>query len=179
MSNNGNSNVAHPAEERFGKYLDLILGGIAAFILFCLMLLTFVDVVGRDAFNAPVPGGFEITQLMMAALIFTALPVVSWKEEHIVIDLFDAFIPRGIASYLQAAVSLVSAVAMFILARQTWTLAVELRGYNEITEYLRAPVWPVVYVISVMCALATVALALNIWRHLTGRLSAGAAGTQI
>lgn len=179
MSNNGNSNVAHPAEERFGKYLDPILGGIAAFILFCLMMLTFVDVVGRDAFNAPIPGGFEITQLLMATLIFTALPVVSWKEEHIVIDLFDAFIPRGIGSYLQAVVSLVSAVAMAILARQTWILAVELRGYNEITEFLRVPVWPVVYVISVMSALATIALVLNIWRHLSGRLSAGASSTQI
>lgn len=179
MDNNAQGGAPHPAEDRFGKYLDPILGGIAAFILFCLMILTFVDVVGRDAFNAPIPGGFEITQLLMAALIFTALPVVSWKEEHIVIDMFDAFIPRAAASYLQAVVSLVSAAALGVLTWQTWRLAGELRGYNEITEYLRAPVWPVVYLIGAMSGLATVAVVLNIWRHLSGRLGGGAAGAQI
>lgn len=179
MDNNDQNGAAPAAGDRVGKYLDPVLGGIAAAILFCLMMLTFVDVVGRDFFNAPVPGGFEITQLMMAALIFTALPVVSWKEQHIVIDLFDALIPRAVTPYLQAVISLISAVAMFAMTRQTWLLAVELQGYNEITEYLRAPVWPVVYLISVMCGFATIALVLNIWRHVTGRMSAGSADTQI
>lgn len=180
MDNNDQDSVTRAAGDGLGKYLDPALGGIAAFILFCLMMLTFVDVVGRNVFNAPVPGGFEITQLMMAALIFTALPVVSWQEQHIVIDLFDALIPRAVTPYLQAVVSLISAVAMLVMTRQTWLLAVELQGYNEITEYLRAPVWPVVYLISVMSGIATITLVLNTWRHLTGRLGAtGPADTQI
>lgn len=179
MNDNNQDSAVQSAGEGLGKYLDSVLGGIAASILFCLMLLTFVDVVGRNVFNAPVPGGFEITQLMMAALIFTAIPVVSWQEQHIVIDLFDALIPRAVTPYLQAAASLISAVAMFILTRQTWRLAAELRGYNEITEYLRAPVWPVVYLISAMSGIATIALVLNVWRHATGRVSAGSADTQI
>ena len=55
---------------RFGRLAERAFNGIAAVILFLLMLLSFIDVVGRDVFDAPLPGGFEITEIMMAALIF-------------------------------------------------------------------------------------------------------------
>lgn len=156
------------AEGRLGRVLDLYLGGCAAVILFVLMILTFIDVVGRDGFNKPLPGGFEITELLMAALIFTALPVVTWREEHVVIDLLDHLVPAGLARYRQVLVSLVSAIALGVLTWQTWKSAVELHSYNEITEYLQIPVWPVIYLISVMSAVATVAVSIRGLQYLAG-----------
>ena len=176
MAENAPANDARSAENRLGKFLDFYLGGCAAFILFCLMILTFVDVVGRDGFNMPLPGGFEITELLMAALIFTALPVVTWREEHVVIDLLDHLVPATIARYRHALVNLVSGVALAVLTWQTWKSAVELHSYNEITEYLQIPVWPVIYLISVMSGMATVAVAFNVVRHIGGKSSARPGG---
>lgn len=168
-----------PAGDRLGRYLDLYLGGCAAFILFCLMLLTFVDVVGREAFNAPLPGGFEITELMMAALIFVGLPIVSWREEHVVIDLFDSVVPRGVARYRQIGVNLISTVAMAVLTWVTWTYAVDLQGYNEITEYLQIPVWPILYLVSVMSGVATIVLAITVLRYAKGGFDVRPGGASV
>ena len=47
-------------------------------LLFCLMTLTCVDVIGRYFFSMPVTGGFELTEMMLAALIFVGLPLVTF-----------------------------------------------------------------------------------------------------
>lgn len=74
--------------------LQRILGGLAATFLLVLMLITLVDVVGRYGFNSPVNGSFEITELLLAAIIFSALPLVVAKDQNITVDLIDAFVPR-------------------------------------------------------------------------------------
>ena len=72
------------------------LRAVAGGLLFAMMTLTFVDVVLRYFFNAPIKGGFEVTELMMAVLIFAGLPLVSRKNEHVTIDAFDRFFPARV-----------------------------------------------------------------------------------
>ena len=54
-----------------------------------MMLLTFVDVVARYVFNRPLRGAFEVTELMLLVLIFAGLPLVSFADEHAVMDFID------------------------------------------------------------------------------------------
>ena len=63
--------------DRVVHWATRLLGLGAAVLLFAMMVLTFVDVWGRYFFNSPVPGGFEVTELMMAALIFAGLPLAT------------------------------------------------------------------------------------------------------
>ena len=65
-------------------------GLMAAMALFAIMWLTLVDVTGRRFFNHSVPGGLEITEILMVIVIFGALPMVSWRSEHVVFDSLDA-----------------------------------------------------------------------------------------
>ncbi|SVB94388.1 uncharacterized protein METZ01_LOCUS247242, partial [marine metagenome] len=46
--------------------LDKVLGFLAALVLMLLMIITFIDVLGRYLFSAPLPGAFELTEIMMA-----------------------------------------------------------------------------------------------------------------
>ena len=55
-----------PAHRAAG--FDRLLGIVAAATLFFIMALTCADVAGRYFFGAPIPGGFEITELAMGAL---------------------------------------------------------------------------------------------------------------
>ncbi|RZI64242.1 MAG: TRAP transporter small permease subunit, partial [Variovorax sp.] len=64
----------------------------AGFLLFCLMLLTFFDVAGRNLFNRPINGTSELTEIALAAIIFLMLPRVAIAGQHIVIDLIDTFV---------------------------------------------------------------------------------------
>jgi hypothetical protein len=59
------------------RWLRRGLGGLASALLFFMMALTFVDVVGRYLFNTPVYGGFEMTEVALATLIFAGLPLVT------------------------------------------------------------------------------------------------------
>ena len=70
---------------RFDRLIVPALGLIAATELFCLMLLTCVDVIGRYFFSSPVAGGFEITEMLLAGLIFSALPLVTLRGEHVTV----------------------------------------------------------------------------------------------
>ncbi len=60
-----------------------------AFILFALMVITVLDVVGRYVLNAPLVGAFELTKLSMGLLVFSALPLVTARERHIVVGMFE------------------------------------------------------------------------------------------
>ena len=169
MTDRGSEVTAAPGwDDRLGRGIEFFLGGCAAVILFLLMLVTFVDVVGREALSAPLPGGFEITELMMAVLIFTALPATSWKEEHVVIDLLDGMTPRAVARFGQVVMNLASGGVMAVISWQITKLARELQGYNELTEILQIPVAPIVYLIGFMSAVTTLVFAVNAWRHLRG-----------
>lgn len=154
--------------DRFGRVLDQILGGLSAIILFVLMMLTTVDVLGRYLFNAPLPGGYEITELMMAALVFAAMPVVTRRENHIVIDLLDFMMPSAIVRPRQVIVNLLCAALCALWSWRTWTLGVRLAGYNEVTEYLNLPLAPICYFISVMSGFVTLVFLSLAWRYAIG-----------
>ena len=47
-------------------WLERILEAIMATFLLAMALITAIDVVGRYFFSAPLPGGYEIVQYLMA-----------------------------------------------------------------------------------------------------------------
>ena len=92
------------------------LGHVAAALILCLMLLTCVDVVGRYFLNKPVTGGFELTEVLLAALIFAGLPLVTLRGDHITVDLFDPVTPDWLFRIQHALASLIGAACTGCLA---------------------------------------------------------------
>src|SRR5262245_52247681 len=88
-------------------WLDRALGAAAAILLFCLMLLTTVDVIGRYIFNWPIRGAFETTELLLLALIFAGLPLASRADEHVTLDFIDMALSDGGRLLLRRFVDLV------------------------------------------------------------------------
>ena len=85
-------------------------GLMAAMALFAIMWLTLVDVTGRKFFSHSVPGGLELTEILMVIVIFGALPLVSWRGEHVVFDSFDHLIPLWLKDLQNRLVELLSAL---------------------------------------------------------------------
>ncbi len=154
--------------DRLTTWVHVVFGGVAGILLFCIMAVTVLDVVGRYLFNSPLPGGFEITQFLMAALIYSALPSVSRQESHITIDLLDSFTPAAVIPVRQILVNLVASVCMGIIAWKLWDLAEKIREYGDVTEYLRMSRSPIIYFMSALSALATLVLIANVFRYLRG-----------
>lgn len=134
-----------------------MLGSIAAIDLAAMMLLTFLDVSGRKLFTAPIYGAYEVTEFMMGTLIFSALPLVTAREDHVTIDIFDHYIPRAIGRWQRAAVNLLSGLVLAFLAARLWVVGESNLRTNEVTMTLHIPLGPFALAFAVLAALAAVA----------------------
>jgi TRAP-type transport system small permease protein len=136
-----------------GVWLDRVLGAAAALLLFSLMTLTTADVVGRYIFNWPLRGAFEITELLLLALIFAGLPLASRADEHVTLDFIDMALGDGGRLVLRRLVDLVCGMLILGLAWRVYIKAGKIGGYGDTTEVLRLPVAPFVYFMAVMVAI--------------------------
>jgi TRAP-type transport system small permease protein len=144
------------SEKHWKGNADALLGVVASAILLAMMLLTVVDVVARYAFSRPLRGAFEITELMLLVLIFAGLPLVSFADEHAVMDFIDRLLgPRG-QGWLERAVQLANAAFMFLLTWLVWRKADRIWAYRDATDVLRIVYGPFVYFMAVTLALAGV-----------------------
>jgi TRAP-type C4-dicarboxylate transport system permease small subunit len=144
------SAVRHGWERR----IEALLGFAASAILLSMMALTFVDVVARYVFNRPLRGAFEITELLLVVLIFAGLPLVSYANEHALMDFIDRMLPAPLQRGLVRAVEVVCAAAMLVLTWLIWGKADRIWAYRDATDVLRIVYGPFVYFMAVMIGLA-------------------------
>ncbi len=152
-------------------WLEILLGVTSATVLFLMMMVTVVDVAGRYLFNKPLNGGFEITEMMLAALIYCGLPLVSQKREHIVVDTFEPFMPRALVRALDLLADLVCAVVLFGLGYMIFGRAHRVAEYGDTTNVLKLPLAPVAYLMSAMIVVAGL---IHLWHAVSSRRSGGA-----
>ncbi|MDH5222593.1 MAG: TRAP transporter small permease [Betaproteobacteria bacterium] len=130
------------------------------------MTLTFLDVSGRKLFAHPIYGAYEITEFMMGVLIFSALPLVTARENHVTIDVFDHFIAPAIGRWQRVAVNLLSTVVLAFLGWRLWILSASHLRTNEVTMTLHIPHGPFTRAFAVMALLAALACLVVAVEHL-------------
>jgi TRAP-type C4-dicarboxylate transport system permease small subunit len=164
---------------RLGDWAGRALGTVAALVLFAMMVLTFVDVTGRKLFTRPVYGAYEITEFLMGMLIFCALPLVTVREGHVTIDVFDHVVPAGLARWQRVIVSVVSSAALAFVAWRLWVLSASHMRTHEVTMTLHIPHGPFSRLFAVMAALAALSSLVILWGYLTGArpVRSGATGS--
>jgi TRAP-type C4-dicarboxylate transport system permease small subunit len=145
--------------------LYVLLGTTAGLALLAMMLLAFVDVSARKL-NTPIPGGVELTELLMIVLIFAGLPLVSMRGEHVTFDLFDKFMPQGFRSVLIRVTQFFTGCAFLALSYFMAGRAARLIEDGLTTAQLQITVGPFAYV---MCALLGLTGLVHIVLALTGR----------
>jgi TRAP-type C4-dicarboxylate transport system permease small subunit len=145
---------------RLGVWLEAALGCTSAAVLFLMMMITTLDVVGRYGFNRPLNGGFEVTEMMLAALIYCGLPLVSMRREHIVIDTFDPFMPRRMKRALDVCADIVSAAILGGMGYLIFRRAARVADYGDTTSVLKLPLAPVAYLMGVMIVVAAL---IHVW----------------
>ncbi len=153
-------------DQRWRRHADALLGAAASAVLLAMMLLTVVDVVGRYVFRRPVRGAFEVTELMLVVLIFAGLPLVSFADEHAVMDFIDRVLGPRARRRLQRGVQAVNTAFMFLLAWLVWRKADRIWGYRDATDVLRIVYGPFVYFMAVTLALAGV---IHAWKIVARR----------
>ncbi len=135
----------------------LALVGVAGMLVFA--LATVVDVTLRKVANTPIPGFYDIGQLVLVVVVAASFPVVIASRSNLVIDFLTGSFPPRLRRALAALGGL---LMLAFLALLTWRMgfyAAELAQRNSITINLGMPTAPFWWAVTAFCGLCVLAQA--------------------
>lgn len=135
-----------------------VLKVFIALCVFSMAALTFVDVIGRYFFNAPIPGTFETVGLLMGAAAFATFPLITYQERHITVDLFDNFIRGRVRRWRGIAVRLGTVAMACFMAERLYAAAADEWANDYVTEYFGITRAPLIMLMAAFCAVTAWAM---------------------
>ncbi|WP_382158054.1 TRAP transporter small permease [Hydrogenophaga sp. ANAO-22] len=141
-----------------------VLEAIGAVALLILMVTVFIDVLGRNLFNTPLPWGTELLEMVLALMIFAIYPLLALGFGHITVDLIQ--LPARLHTVQRVLGSLIGAVVFALIAWCMVRQALRAASYGEATPLLGVPLSGVLGAIGVMAAVSTLAFLLAAARTL-------------
>ena len=145
-----------PSDGQNESHLTRALGLLCGFLLFGLIALTCTDVVTRYWFNAPVNGAFELTELLLAALIFAALPLTTAAGQHVEVDLLAGLASKPARRVMNGLAALVSGIVLAVIAWRLTLHGLRLFEDGAVTNSLTLPLAPVAWLAALSCAASAV-----------------------
>jgi len=127
--------------QRIEGLASRMLGLIAGASLFVMMLLTFVDVIGRYGFHRSIFGAAEIIEQLMMITVFAGLAFISAKNEHISVTLMEVLIARTIPGFQRWVSIAISIGCTLLIAWQMTEHAIDLLRSGKRTAVLDLPQW--------------------------------------
>lgn len=145
--------------ERWADYLASALALVAGLILLCVAVLGVLDAGFRYALSAPITGTIEVTELLLAVVIFAALPYATATNQHVVIDSFANRLAPSAQWALKLLGATTLAIMFAVISWQMAILAVEYFHSGRTTLSSRIPVLPFLLLsLFAMIAATTVAI---------------------
>jgi TRAP-type C4-dicarboxylate transport system permease small subunit len=131
---------------------------IGAASLLILMITVFIDVVGRNLFNAPLPWGTEFLEMVLALMIFAIYPLLALGFGHITVDLIQ--VRPGLRVVQRVLSGAIGAVVFALIAWCMGRQALRAADYGEATPLLNAPLSWVLGGIGALAAVSVLAFLL-------------------
>jgi TRAP-type mannitol/chloroaromatic compound transport system permease small subunit len=142
---------------RWTRWLALAGG----FVLLAVALLTVADALLRKFWSRPIQGTFEATELLLAAIIFFAMPYTGLVDGHVSVDFLTGRLSRRGQQAVLAVNALVCAAVLGIIAWRMGLLAAEYARTARTTITMRIPVLPFIVPVTATAWLAAVSFALQ------------------
>ena len=156
------------AQDQYGRrgmvlwrHVLKLTAGASVIVLLSMMLLTSADVIARYVFNRPISGAFELTEVLLAVLVFLAMPMTTASDGHIRVDLLPFRTGSRITTvFTVLSVALVAVVFLF-MAWEVLEHAIKLEKRNTVTNSLSIPLYPIAGLVALACAASALAAVLS------------------
>lgn len=145
-----------PAISLFDR-LCLILAWLSGLIAFFVMSVTFIGVVMRYGLRQPLMGGFEMIEIGMGLIVFTAVPLMIRRRGNISVTILAEKFPPLLSRVTSLVSDLMGAALMGFIAWRVWLQGERLLTYNEVTMELRVPKGLIAQGMAVLLAVAALA----------------------
>ncbi len=113
-------------------------------ILLVMMFLTIVDVTGRKFFAAPITGSYELTEFLLALLVFSAIGYTQVQKGHIATEALVSRFSQRTQALIESVVYFISLAVSSVM---TWQLAAQAKRLwlgKNVTGVLHLPIHPFV-----------------------------------
>lgn len=130
---------------------------VMALFLLAMVALTFADVIGRRLVGKPIYGSNDITEHLMALVVFAGLPLVTAAAAHLTIDILDKLVSQPWMAWWRV---LTSALVVVVLAVTAWLFVkhgINAARISEVSQALRVPRGPLYFFMAFSCALSALA----------------------
>lgn len=117
---------------------------IAGVFLAIVTVVMFASAVGRYAFSAPIPDGFDLARLLLGVAVMWGFASLGLRGGHIEVDLFVASLRPGIRRVLDVMATAILLGFTILLAWKLYDRFASALSSNEATYDLRLPVWPLI-----------------------------------
>lgn len=139
--------------EQLAQWIGGILVLLSGTAIVTLMSLTFFDVLGRKFYRS-IPGALEISEMLMVLVLFCALPLVSWRSEHVSFELVDSIYKGAAARWSRVMMDLICAAALGLLGWACWGYAGRTLQDGDLSIYLQIPIGYLIYLMAGMILVA-------------------------
>jgi TRAP-type mannitol/chloroaromatic compound transport system permease small subunit len=160
------------AAELFDRKLrpfSTFIGQIGSYLIGVIMLLTVCDVIGRRIFRKPITGVYELSEVMLAIVVFFTLGYTESLKRHVTINILVDRFPLRVRNIIE---SIIYVLFLGICCILTWQLYVStLEAYNThqlISVMLGVPVYPVNALATLGCAVFSLNVFANFLIFLSG-----------
>lgn len=149
-------------------WLFRALSVAAGVMVAIMMVVTTVDVVGRYFFSRPLFAAFEITEILMALLIFAGLPLATMARENIVVSILSDNFPEGLREIQIRVFEAICGLVCLAMAWRVWLYGERLWRTRDRTLELQIPLGLLAQVIAVLVLLTGLAFLISALRRRSG-----------
>jgi TRAP-type transport system small permease protein len=143
------------------RIIRLLVVAIATTGLALLMFLVAADVIGRYIFNYPIPGGYELTEYLMAVIIPLSVAFCAEQKAHVGVDMVVEKLSKRTRARVEAVTLLFTLVLCAVLAWECCVAVPESYASGLVSSVLHIPAYPMVIAV----AIGAVALTLFVFAH--------------
>ena len=122
---------------RLTRVLELLL----AYAFIIAVALNFANVVGRYVFGWTILGADEIQIFIMVAMTFLGAAVVTWREQHLRMDVLARLCPKPVQAALRGAEFVLMIVLCGFVFVESATYAYDMFRLGRLSDTADVPMW--------------------------------------
>lgn len=131
----------------------LILAGLAVLVIY--------EIFMRYFFGRPFRGGFEMTELAMAAIVACGLPYTAIRHGHVSVDILSRWLDRPAFRWLNFAVHATGAAILALLSWRAFDYALGGMAYGDVTNMMQIPKYPFQFAVAISAGLFAAVLVIH------------------
>lgn len=144
--------------DRVITHIRQMIEYLLMFSLLMMVVINFADVIGRHLFNHPIFGIQDLTEHLMAVVVFCGLPLVTMAGTHLTVDLFDKLTQSSGMRWWKQVITLLMTVILCLISWTFLQSALEAHSIADVSPELRLPRAPLYLLMACSAVLSALGL---------------------